>query len=123
MALQNPDGGFPYKRGVAQSHMEIPGTKAGPNVSTAFATWFRTHTLALIGEVLTDERDLASQHLRFSKDLSMGWHRPMMGEISQIQMVGRAKEFPFYAKDQLYVNMKWAKQKVMRILAGIIQSR
>jgi hypothetical protein len=74
MALQNPDGGFPYNRDCPQSHMGIPGTDAAPNQSTTFATWFRVHTLALIAEILTDEPELQFD-FRFTNNLSMGWHR------------------------------------------------
>ena len=72
--LQNPDGGFPYNRNCPQSHMGIPGTDAAPNQSTAFATWFRVHTLALMAEILTDEPELQFD-FRFTNNLSMGWHR------------------------------------------------
>ena len=76
LAQQNRDGGFPYTRNRSQSHMGIPGTGAPANVSTMFPTWFRIHTLALMAEVLPDERALAGIPFRFSDSLSMGWHRP-----------------------------------------------
>ena len=56
LSTQNPDGGFPYSLNCAQSHMGIPGTQAPANVSTTFSTWFRIHTLALIAEILPEER-------------------------------------------------------------------
>jgi hypothetical protein len=74
LALQNPDGGFPYNRDRPQSHMGIPGTAASPNQSTMFATWFRVHTLALMAEILTDEPELQFP-FRFTNNLSMGWHQ------------------------------------------------
>ncbi len=74
--IQQPDGGFPYKRNQPQDHMGIPATRAGRNVSTAFATWFRLHTLALLAEILTDEPELQQIPWRFNRALSMGWHRP-----------------------------------------------
>jgi hypothetical protein len=74
LALQNPDGGFPYNRDCPQSHMGIPGTEASRTQSTMFATWFRVHTLALMAEILTDEPDLQFT-FRFTNNLSMGWHQ------------------------------------------------
>jgi hypothetical protein len=79
LQTQNPDGGFPYNRNLPQSHMGIPGTEAGPNVSCTFPTWFRIHTLALIAEVLPEEPELAGIPFRFNKHLSMGWHRSPKG--------------------------------------------
>lgn len=81
LATQNPDGGFPYNRDQTQSHMGIPGTEAGPNVSCTFPTWFRIHTLALIAEVLPNERELQGVPFRFNKALSMGWHGSPAGWI------------------------------------------
>jgi hypothetical protein len=74
LALQNPDGGFPYNRDCPQSHMGIPGTEAAPNQSTMFATWFRVHTLALMAEIMTDEPKLEFP-FRFTNKLSAGWHQ------------------------------------------------
>jgi len=79
LLTQNPDGGFPYSRDQKQSHMNIPGTEAAPNVSCTFPTWFRIHTLALISEILPNEPALRSVHFRFNKTLSMGWHRSPQG--------------------------------------------
>jgi hypothetical protein len=76
LAQQNPDGGFPYTRHRAQTHMGIPGTDAPANVSAMFPTWFRIHTLALASEILADDPLLAGIPFRFSRSLSMGWHRP-----------------------------------------------
>lgn len=75
LETQNPDGGFPYNRDCVQSHMGIPGTHAGPNVSCTFPTWFRIHTLALCAEVLPDHPELRGVPFRFNDYLSMGWHR------------------------------------------------
>ncbi len=54
--------------------MGIPGTFAPPSTSTAFATWFRIHTLALCTEIIPDHRALSGLEFRFNKSLSMGWH-------------------------------------------------
>jgi len=89
LILQNPDGGFPYNRNQPQSHMGIPGTFAPPNVSTAFATWFRVHTLALIAQVLSDEPTLQGVNFRFTNTLSMGWHRTWsLEEARQVAAAG-----------------------------------
>ncbi len=71
-ALQNPDGGYPYAKRGQYTHMGIPATATPAGHSAAFPTWFRVHTLALIGEVLADEPCLP---MRFNDHLSMGWHR------------------------------------------------
>lgn len=76
LSLQNADGGFPYNRDKNQSHMNIPGTSAPPNLSTAFATWFRVHTIALIKEVLPIEPRIKMLSFGFTNNLSMGWHQP-----------------------------------------------
>lgn len=91
LGLQNGDGGFSYKRGLVQGHMGIPAAHAAPNISTAFATWFRVHTLALIAEVLTDDPrfDLS---FRFNRFLSMGWHVPWRREEHPIHMSTRLRE-------------------------------
>lgn len=75
ISLQNSDGGFPYNRNNHQSHMGIPETSAPPNVSTAFSTWFRIHTLSLISEVLPNEELFDNYTLGFTNNISMGWHR------------------------------------------------
>jgi hypothetical protein len=79
LGTQNDDGGFPYARGITQSHMGIPGTQANPNASCTFPTWFRIHTLALIAEVLRGEPALSSVPFRFNSTLSMGWHSSPLG--------------------------------------------
>ncbi len=92
LALQNDDGGYPYKKRAAQNHMGIPGTIAPPNVSTAFATWFRIHTIALIAEILTDELPPQEFEFGFSKALSMGWHRPWVRGNHQLTSADRIPE-------------------------------
>lgn len=94
LEIQNPDGGFPYNRNQPQSHMGIPGTKASPNQSTAFATWFRVHTMALMAEILLDQPELQSS-FRFTNTLSMGWHRPWNKSEHQLTVWDRNQEKPF----------------------------
>lgn len=106
--LQNPDGGFPYNRDQWQSHMNVPGTPAPPNVSTTFATWFRIHTLALIAQVLPMEPSFRGIDLKFNNSLSMGWHR--VWDLKQAERISaegseimeRVAEVPF--KLQYYLN-------------------
>lgn len=93
---QNPDGGFPYQRDAPQSHMGIPATRAAPNISTLFPTWFRIHTLALLARVLTDEPEL-NVPFRFSRALSMGWHRDAESPRPVIHPLDRAVEGPLAA--------------------------
>lgn len=72
LALQNPDGGFPYNKTRFQSHMGIEDTKASAGISTMFATWFRVHTIAMIADVVGIP-SLSNSQLRFNKAPSMGW--------------------------------------------------
>ena len=74
LATQNSDGGFPYNRNQKQTHMGIPGTEAGPNVSCTFPTWFRIHTLALIAQIIPNEPVLYGIPFQFNQTFSMGWH-------------------------------------------------
>jgi hypothetical protein len=79
LSTQNADGGFPYNRNCPQSHMGVPGTQAGPNVSTTFPTWFRTHTLALASQILPNDHEFKGLKLRFNQELCMGWHQSPPG--------------------------------------------
>lgn len=92
LGTQNPDGGFPYGRDVYQSHMDIPGTHAGPNVSCTFPTWFRIHTLALCREIIPDHPALAEMSFGFNKVLSMGWHKSPEGWRLEIKPGQRREE-------------------------------
>ncbi|MGH8614896.1 MAG: hypothetical protein ACREYF_23445 [Gammaproteobacteria bacterium] len=114
LALQNLDGGFPYNRNRAQSHMGVPGTEAGANVSTMFATWFRVHTLALMAEILTDEVEL-QQLFRFTNNLSMGWHQPWDRHEHSLVPQDRDAEKPFERR------WKWrgARFQVLRRCAAL----
>ena len=85
LSTQNPDGGFPYNLNCVQSHMGVPGTHAPPNVSATFPTWFRIHTLALIAEILPEERCFLGIKLRFSNSLSMGWHHSPPGWLLRVR--------------------------------------
>jgi hypothetical protein len=70
---QMPEGGFVYRLDQAFTHMGLARTTSAANRANLFPTWFRVHTLTLIGEILTDEPEL--QRLsRFNDRFSMGWH-------------------------------------------------
>jgi hypothetical protein len=90
--LQNPDGGFPYKRGASFSHMSIPATASPPGASNMFSSWFRVNTLALIAQVLTDAESLNNIEFRFNTALSMGWHREWDKSQHQIHRNDRRAE-------------------------------
>lgn len=74
LEIQNRDGGFPYKRSRSYIHMGMEATRTTIGGSSAFSTWFRLHTLALIGQVITNEKALNSRRIGFSVSPSMGWH-------------------------------------------------
>jgi hypothetical protein len=104
LALQNPDGGFPYNRDCPQSHMDVPGTQAPPNQSIMFATWFRVHTLALTAEILTDEPELQFP-FQFTKNLSMGWHQTWSKAEHSITIQDREAERIF--------EWRWRQQRAL----------
>lgn len=72
--MQMPDGGFVNRRDEPFTHMGMEMTKSVANKSNMFPTWFRTHTLALLSEILTDE-PVAQHSWNFNDMCSMGWHR------------------------------------------------
>jgi glycosyltransferase involved in cell wall biosynthesis len=71
---QMADGGFVYRKNESFTHLGIVKTRTPANVSNMFATWFRVHTLALIGEVLPEE-PLVQYKWNFNNSCSMGWHQ------------------------------------------------
>lgn len=81
-------------RGRPQSDIGIPGTIAPKDESTAFATWFRVHTLALTAEILTDEPATSSRAFGFTRHLSMGWHKPWEKAQHQLGFADRLREIP-----------------------------
>lgn len=74
VSKQMSDGGFVYKRDYAFSHMGMALTETPPNVSNMFSTWFYTHALCLMREVLGDEIMSHDCSYAFNIDCSMGWH-------------------------------------------------
>jgi prenyltransferase beta subunit len=75
LSCRMDDGGFVYRTGEPFVHMGIRKTRSPKDRSNLFATWFRVHTLALIGEVLTDH-PVSRVGWKFNGRCSMGWHRP-----------------------------------------------
>jgi hypothetical protein len=114
LSTQNPDGGFPYNLNCAQSHMGIPGTQAPANVSATFSTWFRIHTLALIAEILPEDRAFSGIKLRFSSSLSMGWHQSPPGWFLEL----RARDRLSSAKPRVRYYGKRTKQAVIGFARG-----
>jgi len=125
LSTQNPDGGFPYNLNQAQSHMGIPGTDAPPNVSCAFPTWFRIHTLALIAEILPNEVELKGISFRFNKALSMGWHSNPEGweKVDDSMTIEDYMLKARYFAGNLFVNavriLRNKKRKAMKILRSM----
>jgi hypothetical protein len=111
LVLQNHDGGFPYNRRHRQTHMGIPGTAAAAGRSTMFATWFRTHTLALIAEILTDEPALSGP-FGFTNNLSMGWHRPWDRRQHVLTQEDRTAEAPFARR------WRWRRARLQALRCG-----
>jgi hypothetical protein len=75
LSMLQPDGGFIFRKDRQFMHMGIQDTYSKANVSNLFPTWFRLHTFALIGEVITDD-PLFEWPWKFNDVCSMGWHRP-----------------------------------------------
>jgi hypothetical protein len=122
LALQNQDGGFPYNRDRPQNHMGIPGTKALPNQSTMFATWFRIHTLALMAEILTDEPELQFP-FRFTKNLSMGWHQTWNKAQHPITNRDREAERVFERRWKQRRAFSFVKKQTRAVASAIYRTR
>lgn len=75
ISKMTPDGGFVYRYGESFMHHGLLRTYTPPNVPDLFSTWFRTHTLALIAQIV-DSVSLGNVHWRFNGVCSMGWHDP-----------------------------------------------
>lgn len=75
LKMQMSDGGFAYRLNEPFMHMGIQKTITKANCSNLFSTWFRLHTIALISEILTDDRRI-KHAWQFNTTCSMGWHRP-----------------------------------------------
>ena len=134
LSTQNSDGGFPYNKNTHQSHMGIPGTQSGPNVSCTFPTWFRIHTLALCHEIIPEHPALAGISFRFNDHLSMGWHRSPPGWKLIISNTQKKEEFKIenkFRRGKLKIKIKnkiyhtktllnHAKSKAKRVIKSII---
>jgi hypothetical protein len=86
-----PDGGFAYRLNEPFIHMGIRRTQTAPNVGNMFATWFRLHALALIGQILTDH-PVGQVEWGFNNTCSMGWHRPWSREAHRLTRGDRLAE-------------------------------
>lgn len=80
---QMPEGGFVYRLDQPFTHMGVARTASGANKANLFPTWFRVHTLALMGEILTDEPALQGLN-RFNDRFSMGWHQAWNRETAAL---------------------------------------
>lgn len=116
VANQNSDGGFSYQPDVPQCHMGIPDTAAEANASTAFATWFRIHTLALISELIPNDKALDREPFFFSNNLSMGWHDNSGGEFTKISASDRLFEWSAQMRLITQHHIRRAKEHWWRLL-------
>lgn len=89
--MQMPDGGFVNRRDEPFTHMGVEMTTSRANRSNLFPTWFRTHSLALIGEILTDE-PIAQHRWNFNDTCSMGWHRSWRDSATELGRRERLEE-------------------------------
>ena len=103
---QNSDGGFPYNKDMPHSMMLIPDTKAAANTSTAFATWFRIHTLALSAEIIPEHPRLEGMKFKFSKCVSMGWHASPQSWKLHVSNDQAIREISLVAQDHV-AQLKW----------------
>jgi hypothetical protein len=91
LRMQMNDGGFVYRMDQPFIHMGIKRTASAANVSNLFPTWFRIHSLALLGEVLTDT-PTSNLELSFNRQLSMGWHRSWNKAEHRLGYIHRMEE-------------------------------
>ncbi len=77
---QTSNGGFVDRRGHFFDHMGMEYTQTPAGSANMFSTWFFTHALCLISEVLGDSflRKLGLESNDFNSICSMGWHRKSM---------------------------------------------
>jgi hypothetical protein len=96
LSKQMADGGFVYRIGEPFA-MGVRKTRSPANVSNLFSTWFRVHTLALIGEILTDA-DMSRYDWKFNDVCSMGWHRPWDKNTHRMGLVSSRRYFPGFGR-------------------------
>jgi hypothetical protein len=85
------DGGFVYRIDEPFNQGGILRTRAPANNSNMFATWFYVYALAIISEVLTDERALQLDW-QFNDTCSMGWHKKWDNTINRLNFKNRVEE-------------------------------
>lgn len=113
LSMQMKDGGFLYSANKPFIHMGIQKTASDANESNLFATWFRIHTLALMGEVLTDE-PTGQLTWGFNSTCSMGWHPTWDKAANRIGRFERQEENWLLLKDSIQTTKQRATGKVRR---------
>ena len=111
------DGGFVSRLNEDFMHMGIKKTHSPPNVSNMFATWFRIHTLVLIGEILTDEH-IGQSNGRFNHICSMGWHSAWDRSRHRLTAWDRWVERFSYDLRDLRRILRRLHRKILEIRAG-----
>ena len=91
LSKQMPDGGFVYKLNKPFMHMGIERTASGINKSNMFPTWFYTHAIALIAEIIKNKKVL-DFNWKFNETFSMGWHRTQETSRRKIYFIDLASE-------------------------------
>jgi len=111
---QMTDGGFVYRLNEPFLHMGVNKTASRPNQSNLFPTWFCIHTLALISEILTDEKEIKFDW-KFNNSCSMGWHLCWDKNAHRATFFDRNKELLVYIKQNIS-NKRWYEYHLKRIL-------
>lgn len=94
-------GGFVYRWDESFIHMSIPRTFVPPNTPHLFATWFGTHTMAVLAQVLMTEPSL-SYGWQFNPTVSMGWHmRANPIRVRSAQPIRRTRLFALGAMQEM----------------------
>jgi hypothetical protein len=91
LSKQMPDGGFVYKKNKPFVHMGIERTASGVNTSNMFPTWFYTHAMALVAEIIS-KKEVLDFNWKFNEAFSMGWHRTQEITKRKSGFVGLANE-------------------------------
>lgn len=110
------DGGFVFRQDEPFIHMSIPRTKVPANKAHLFATWFRSHTIALIAEILTDEHSIEFEW-KFNSVLSMGWHKKW--DINE----NRLNSQDINAEKQIKKSFEFICRQLMRATKGFLKDK
>lgn len=112
------DGGFVYRLNQSFRHLGLPKTFAPINVSNMFPTWFRIHALALISEILTNER-ISRFDWNFNETCSMGWHKKWDKSKHVIPKYKKLQELKRY----VYIYAKLIKYIFLPIICRFMASK